>query len=187
MNHTGTVRIETPRLILRRFVIEDAPAAFRNWTSDPEVTKFLTWPTHPALSVTEAVLSDWTASYEKPDTYQWAIELKELGEPIGGISVVEMDERIGKVHIGYCIGKNWWGQGVMTEAFSAIISYLFETVGANRIEARHDSNNPASGAVMRKCGMQYEGTLRQADWNNQGIVDVAWYGILRKEYEERKK
>ena len=86
MNHQGTIRIETPRLILRRFVIEDAPAAFRNWTSDPEVTKFLRWPTHPHVGVTESVLNDWISSYEKPDFYQWAIELKELGEPIGSIA-----------------------------------------------------------------------------------------------------
>lgn len=186
MNHQGTVRIETPRLILRRFVIEDASAVFRNWASDPEVTKYLTWPTHPHIGVTEFVLNDWIASYEKPDFYQWAIEWKELSEPIGGISVVECEENTEKLQIGYCIGRTFWGKGIVTEALSAVIAHLFDTTGANRIEARHDTNNPASGAVMRKCGMQYEGTLRQADRNNQGIVDVAWYGILRAEYKEQK-
>ena len=51
----------------------------------------------------------------------------------------------------------------------------------NRIEARHDPNNPHSGAVMRKCGMRYEGTSRQADRNNQGICDCARYAILRSD------
>ena len=59
---------------------------------------------------------------------------------------------------------------------------LFEEVGANRIEARHDPANPASGEVMKKCGMRYEATLRQAAWSNAGIYDTAIYSILLTEY-----
>jgi len=57
-----------------------------------------------------------------------------------------------------------------------------DEVKANRIEARHDPRNPNSGKVMQKCGLQYEGTLKESDINNQGICDAAWYGLLRKEY-----
>ncbi|MBR4142117.1 MAG: GNAT family N-acetyltransferase, partial [Firmicutes bacterium] len=53
MKHCGTQTIETERLILRRLRREDAGAMFRNWTSDPEVTKYLTWPTHESVAVTE--------------------------------------------------------------------------------------------------------------------------------------
>ena len=60
---------------------------------------------------------------------------------------------------------------------------MMNEVGMCRIEARHDPCNPNSGAVMRKCGMQYEGTLRQADWNNQGIVDVSIYSIVSTDRE----
>ena len=90
------------------------------------------------------------------------------------------------VHIGYCIGSKWWHQGITTEAFSAIIPFLFEEVGVNRIESQHDPNNPHSGNVMKKCGLKYEGTLRQADYNNQGIVDACIYSLLREEYFNRK-
>ena len=69
----------------------------------------------------------------------------------------------------------------MSEALKAVIDYMFDEVGMNRVEARHDTNNPNSGAVMRKCGMKYEGTLRQSDRNNQGICDAAFYGILASE------
>jgi len=108
--------------------------------------------------------------------------LKEINEPIGSISVVEKDEKLNIVQIGYCIGTKWWNQGIVTEVFSATIRFLFDEVKVNRIEARHDTNNPRSGRVMVKCGLKYEGTLRQAGFNNKGIVDVSVYSILASEY-----
>jgi len=182
MQHYGTLPLETERLILRQFRIDDAEAMYRNWASDPEVTKYLMWPPHGDSSVSAAVLAEWVKCYEKPDHYQWAITVKENGsEPIGSISVVEHEDSVAKMHIGYCIGRAWWHKGIMTEALQAVMDYLFDTVGANRLEARHDPRNPHSGAVMRKCGMKYEGTLRQSDRNNQGICDAAYYAILRNE------
>ena len=182
MRHCGTQTIETERLMLRRFTIDDAEAMYRNWASDPEVTRYLTWPAHDNINVTKAVLDDWVPSYSQEDYYQWAIVLKEHGsDPIGGISAVKMNDDIDMVHIGYCIGKDWWHKGIMTEALSAVIDFFFDKVGANRIESRHDPNNPRSGMVMRKCGMLYEGTMRSGDRNNQGICDVCCYAILRSD------
>lgn len=178
MKHLGTKQIETDRLILRRFLREDAEAMYRNWASDPEVTKYLTWPAHESLEVSQWVVDDWISHYTESDYYQWAIVPKEAGEPIGSIAVVGHDDRMAKVEIGYCIGKNWWHRGYMSEALKAVIGFFFDEVGMNRVESRHDPRNPNSGAVMRKCGMKYEGTLRQSDWNNQGICDASWYGIL---------
>ena len=184
MEHKGTQRIETDRLILRRFVMDDASAMFKNWASDSEVTKYLTWPTHKSVEGSKWITDLWIKDYEKPDYYQWAIELKELGEVIGSISVVHTDENVNAAEVGYCIGRNWWHKGITVEAFKAVIKFLFEEVGAERVSARHDPNNPNSGRVMKKCGLTYEGTLRKADRNNQGIVDVSVYGILRNEYEK---
>ena len=84
--------------------------------------------------------------------------------------------------VGFCIGKNWWGQGIMTEAMKTVMAYLFEEVGMQRIEAGHDPNNPASGAVQRKCGLKYEGTFRRRIRSNQGVTDVAWYAALKEEW-----
>lgn len=145
MKHKGTIWIETDRLILRKFESNDGSAAFRNWTSDTKVTEYLRWPTHENIGVTEWVLNSWTAQYHKPNFYQWAIVLKEIKEPIGTISAVDMDEKTEKIHIGYCIGSRWWHSGFTSEAFSAVIPFFFEQVGANRIESQHDPNNPNSG------------------------------------------
>ena len=184
MEHHGTKTIETQRLVLRAFEPSDAGPAFRNWTSDGKVTEFLRWPTHKDVSVTERVVAEWARRSAEPDFYQWAIVLRELGEPVGTISVVDKNEALGILHIGYCVGSRWWRRGITTEAFRAVIPYLFEEVGANRIESWHDPENPNSGAVMRKCGLKYEGTLRQADFSNRGIVYACVYGLLRSEWEK---
>jgi len=182
MNHQGTITLETDRLILRKLNADDIPAAFRNWTGDDKVTEFLRWPTHSSIDITERVINDWIAEYEKPEFYQWAIVPKDLNEPIGTITVVGMEERTAKIHIGYCIGSKWWRQGYTSEAFAAIIPFFFEQVGAQRIESQHDPENPNSGKVMEKCGLIYEGTLRKADWSNKGIVDACMYGLLSSDY-----
>ena len=135
MTHKGTKTIETDRLILRKFVEDDAIAAYNNWTSDDKVTEFLRWPTHTDMAITESIINAWIAESVNDDFYQWAIVLKELNEPIGVIGVVDRNESLNMLHIGYCIGSKWWHQGITSEAFSAIIPYLFEEVGANRIES----------------------------------------------------
>jgi ribosomal-protein-alanine N-acetyltransferase len=182
VEHRGTKGIETERIILRKFTKEDAEVMFKNWQSDSKVTEFLRWPTAINVSEAEQVIDEWIKGYETPDFYQWAIVLKEVGEPIGTISVVDKNEKLDIVHIGYCIGSKWWHQGITTEAFKAIIPFFFEEVGVNRIESQHDPNNPNSGKVMQKCGLRYEGTLRQADWSNKGVVDACMYSLLKSEW-----
>lgn len=182
MKHCGTQRIETERLILRRHTVEDAEAMYKNWANDPEVTKFLTWSPHPSSKASRILLEEWVPQYERDNYYQWAIVLKELGdEPIGGISAVTIRDDIDAVQIGYCIGRAFWHKGIMSEALSAVIDFFFDKVGANRIECRHDPRNPHSGMVMKKCGMQYEGTMRSADKNNLGLCDTCWYSLLRSD------
>jgi ribosomal-protein-alanine N-acetyltransferase len=188
MTHKGTVALETERLFLRRFMLDDADAMFRNWASDDEVTKFLTWPTHTDVSVSKAVISSWLELYEKPEHYSWAIVLKEIGDPIGSIAAVELREDIEMVHIGYCIGRKWWHKGYTPEALIRLVKFFFEEVGVNRIESRHDPRNPNSGKVMRKAGLQFEGVMRKADKNNQGgYCDAAYYAILEEDYYRRAK
>lgn len=185
MDHKGTKKIETENLILRKFELSDAEAMYKNWGSDPEVTKFLTWGPMKDVDISKTVVKSWVEEYEKENFYQWAIVLKENGEePIGTIGTVRQDEEIGMVHIGYCIGRKWWNRGITSEALDAIIKYFINEVKVNRIESRHDPLNPGSGKVMIKCGMKYEGTMRKADINNQGICDCAYYALLSEDYKK---
>lgn len=185
MKHVGTQTIETERLTLRRFTTEDAQAMFDNWASDSEVTKFMTWPPYEKVEWAADYLKYVSDSYTAQDSYYWAIVLKELGEPVGAISVVAVSEDANWIEIGYCIGRDWWHQGITSEALAAVINYLFENTDANRIQATHDIRNVNSGKVMQKCGMKYEGTLRQHGRNNQGICDSAMYSILREEWNKK--
>lgn len=178
MKHQGTKKIETRRLILRQFILNDAEPMYRNWASDGEVTRYLTWTPHESVEETKSLLKEWIDDYKKPEKYEWCIELKEIGEPIGSIGVVGIREKIGAMEIGYCISEAYWHQGITSEAFEAVIAYLTKEVGARRIESRHDTRNPYSGKVMEKCGLKYEGTKIQGDWNNSGICDCAFYGMV---------
>ena len=179
LTHKGTQTIVTERLTLRRFRPDDAQAMFDNWASDDEVTKYLTWPSHSDVSISQWVVNDWVSSYEKDDYYQWAIEFE--GQPIGSIAVVDHRDDIARGTLGYCIGRKWWHKGIVAEALKAVMDYLFDEVGMVRLEACHDPSNPNSGRVMAKCGMQYEGTHRRSGRNNQGICDEVFYARLKAE------
>lgn len=154
MEHKGTVTLETPRLILRRLTLADAEPMYRNWASDPGVTKFLTWPTHSSVEVTKQILALWTSHYEELNYYQWGIVVKDENALIGTIAAVKTDDEIEAAEIGYCIGQNWWHKGYTSEAL---------------------------GAVMKKCGMQFEGIMREGAKNNGGLCDIANYAILKKD------
>jgi ribosomal-protein-alanine N-acetyltransferase len=187
MKHLGTRTLETDRLILRQFTSDDAECMYKNWANDNDVTKYLTWETHKNINISKNILNEWVSNYSKENFYNWAIILKNINEPIGSIGAVKQNDEIKMVHIGYCIGKKWWHKGITSEALLELIKYFFENIGVNRVESRHDSNNPNSGKVMSKCGMKHEGTMRQADKNNQGICDYCEYGILAGEYFKNKR
>ncbi|OQB20383.1 MAG: ribosomal-protein-S5-alanine N-acetyltransferase [Firmicutes bacterium ADurb.Bin182] len=179
LTHKGTQTIYTDRLILRKFRHEDAEPMFYNWASDSDVCRYITWPAHEDIEVTKSVIEKVIGGYEAETTYNWAMELKKLGEPIGSISVVMIGENSGWCEIGYCMGKKYWNKGIMSEALSAVMDFLFNKVGFHRIQARHDTDNPASGKVMQKCGMQFEGIMKEATLQKSGRHgDLAMYGII---------
>ena len=93
MNHLGSLVMKTEQLYLRPFVLEDAPAMFENWASDPETLKYVTWDAHASSERTRESIKRWIEQYLKPDTYKWAICLKTSPDQvIGDISVVSQDQ-----------------------------------------------------------------------------------------------
>lgn len=184
MKHLGTKQINTPRLLLRRFTIEDAPKMYGDWASDEEVTRYLLWTAHKSQEETESLLKSWIEDYKNAAAYLWCIEWKETAEPIGSIGVTKMIEQAQLVELGYFISRRYWHQGIATEAVQAVMDFFFDEVGVNRVESRHDPRNPYSGKVMEACGMRYEGTRIEADFNNSGICDEVLYGLTRKQRTE---
>lgn len=185
MNHVGTRSITTPRLVLRRFTMDDVQSMYDGWASDPEATFYLGWDTHPDVEVTRTVIQTWIEQYVHDGCYNWAIERD--GQLIGSILVVTCSDADAYAEIGYSSARSHWGQGYMTEALSAVIGFLFDTVGLHRIYLRYDPENTGSGRVMQKCGLTYEGTLRGHYKRKDGAFgNLAYYGILREEWLEMK-
>lgn len=133
--------------------------------------------------MTKNVLSDWVFKSKSKDYYHWLIEF--VGEAIGSVGAVGIDLPNESCEIGYCLSKQYWGQGIMTEAVTEIIYYLFSEVGFHRITSKHDVLNPASGMVMKKCGMVFEGISREASKRKDGSFgDFANYAILKSDWEQ---
>lgn len=154
--HQGTNLIETIRLILRRFEPGDEYEMYKNWASDIEVCRYLFWGPHKDIEITRKRIMDIIDYYNHSNYYNWTLYLKSLGEIIGSISVEVLNDTNEACEVGYCLGRKYWNQGIMTEALRAVMHYLFYEVGYRRIIAKHDVNNPASGTVMRKAGMSFD-------------------------------
>ena len=161
MKHFGTKNLETQRLILRRFKVSDSKDMFLNWANDESVTKFLTWEPHQSIEETKQLLVEWVKSYNKSDYYQWGIVLKEEDVLIGSIAAVKTDEELNIAEIGYCMGKKWWGKGIMAEALKRVIEFFFDEVEVKKVVAKHYIDNINSGKVMKKAGMTYEKTVEE--------------------------
>jgi len=114
------------------------------------------------IHVAEMFTDEWLGAYNKLNRYSWAIQLKSSGEVIGRFFGMYPNDRLSQIELAYELGRYWWNQGLMTEAVKVVIDFFFNEVGFNRIQSNHAADNPASGRVMQKCGMKYEGTMRQA-------------------------
>ena len=182
MKSIGTQTLQTDRLILRRFVERDAEAMFQNLASSPENLTYVTWNPHPDVEVTRNSISNWFGSYTNPNYYKWAICPKENPEQvIGDISIVKMDEDDSSCEIGYVLGKNYWGQGLMTEALKAVLNFCFTQAGFQKVKARYASLNPASGRVMEKAGMSYLKTVANGVERKGYLADLIYYQVNRED------
>ncbi|MCD8086839.1 MAG: GNAT family N-acetyltransferase [Clostridiales bacterium] len=162
----------TDRLTLRPFRETDAGAMYENWTSDERVARYCRWYPHQNLQETEAYLGQCLTN-----PFCWAITLRETDEPIGCVSLVGEDA--GVPELGYVLSCRYWGQGIMTEAVTAVIEELFRC-GYETISAYHSVANPASGKVMVKCGMHYVGTgMTQKKFGSEELEQVNYYEITR--------
>lgn len=183
--HKGTQSLVTDRLILRKYFLSDANDMFNNFASDSRVTRFLSWTPYEDVKAVRQFLWSVIDNYSQDTFYHWAIEFD--GQVIGGISVTNMDQQNNSCEIGYCIGYDFWTKGITTEALEAVIKFLFNEVGMHRIVAKHDVENPASGLVMQKCHMIFEGTLRKHYLRHDHTYsDCRIYAILRDDQTSQK-
>jgi RimJ/RimL family protein N-acetyltransferase len=181
------IKLETERLLLRRFERSDAESMFRNWASDPDVVRFLPYDACLTLEDTKRRIDRWIGYFAEAAPGAWepfAIVLKSSGDVIGTIDYAEYDRKARSAEVGYQIGKAWWGSGYATEALGAVLKHCFETVGMRRVWADHDTRNPASGRVMQKAGMIFEKTIFKSKEDGGEPVGRSQYAIRAEQYFE---
>lgn len=178
MNTVGTKEINTKRLKLRQFCNEDIEAVFNNYGSDPKVNKYISFAPCASMEGAQGFIGMHINNYENdPDFYGWAVTLD--GEVIGSIGLFNVDKDAESCELGYSIGSRWWGKGFATEAAKAVLNFAFSEICAHRIYASHHIDNAASGKVLEKIGMQYEGILRDGQKNFDGTFsDLKLYEVL---------
>lgn len=183
LTHTGTNTIETERLILRRFAYSDDDAMLRYWVADEKIQSLYSEPTYPTKEAVKGLLDKYISSYEKADYYRWAIIDKESGACIGQIAYFLVDSKNHFAEIEYCIGSSFQCRGLATEAAKAVIRYGFEKINLHKVQICTKTINAPSRRVIEKCGLTYEGTLRDYFYMNGEYVGRLYFSILREEYE----
>jgi [ribosomal protein S5]-alanine N-acetyltransferase len=166
--------LETDRLIVRPYTLDDAEAAFA-FFGDPEVTRYLgyTGEPHPDLETTRQRLTAHAAAHSSPRGLDnWAVIEKSTGMLIGGGGLAELDESV-DVEVFYHLRVDRWGNGYATELTRALIAYAFETLELPRVVGLAYTANTASQRVMMKAGMTHLG-LRHAFGH-----DMEYFEIIR--------
>jgi len=171
----------TKRLHLRPFRLDDAPVV-QKLAGDIAIAEKTTNIPHP---YEDGMAEEWISThkelYDRGELANFAITSRDKGDLIGAIGLI-IDQPHDKAELGYWIGKPYWDLGYCTEAAEAVVKFGFERLQLNRIHASHFAHNPASGRVMEKIGMTYEGTLRQHVKKWDKYIDLKIYSLLRSEF-----
>lgn len=174
-------QIDTPRLILHQWQLEDADAMIQLFSS-PEVLRFLNM--EPIETQAEACeFIDWlNSTFTNQTGLQWAIALRDTRQVIGHCGSYNWERNSRHIDIGYHIMPDYWGQGYATETCDAMLRWHFEYLNLHRIQADCTEGNVASEQVLHKCGFTLEGIWRESSWEHGHFVNIKQFGILRHEY-----
>ena len=158
MRYADFRHIETERLILRDIRMEDIQEYYERLYGDGDVCRYLLFDPHQDIGESLASIEGVLQQYEEGKFYRWGITRKGEDSLIGVIGLVRINEETNTCSFAYLLGCDYWNQGYGTESLKAVIRFAFEELELERIVADHMSANPASGAVMRKAGMEHIGT-----------------------------
>ena len=177
ITNIGTNKIETERLILRRFEYTDDDAMLRYWIADEKIQSLYSEPVYSTKEEVRELLDKYIGSYVKDDYYRWAIVEKNTGECIGQIAYFLVDNKNNFAEIEYCIGSAFQCKGFATEATKAVIAYGFEKMNLHKVQICTKTINAPSKRVIEKCGFTYEGTLRDYFFMNGEYVGRLFFSI----------
>ncbi|MGX8834053.1 GNAT family N-acetyltransferase [Amedibacillus sp. YH-ame6] len=170
--------VETSRLLLRPVEEGDACDLYEVYKS-PEVTKYLSFPCHEDVDVTLQLIKTRYLPYQRMCIPQaWVMVWKEQEKVIGTLRVHTIEDDIGE--IGYALHPAYWHKGIMKEALKELVNVAFEHIGVRRLEAKYEVDNMGSEHVLKACGFQKEGILRQyAKLSDKQYHDMVLAAILK--------
>jgi Acetyltransferases, including N-acetylases of ribosomal proteins len=151
--------MKTERLIIRELKIEDALDMYE-YTNKPEVSKFLTWEPHLNVEQDREFINKVLSNKDKESYYFGIVLAADLQKLIGCIHIYDVNERHKRCEISYILNPDYSGKGYATEAVAAVIKWIFMTLGLRRVQALCIEGNVKSECLMKRCGMQYEGLLK---------------------------
>lgn len=185
INHTGTVPLETDRLLLRRTVKSDIDEFFFIQLN-PNIRRYLgTNRLGDDLEKNKKYFDE--EKYNELNYYRWTIVRKEDDKILGCIYLNIHDEKARTAGIDYWIREDAWGNGYTTEASRKILNFAFNTLNINRIESCGGKDNPGTYKVMEKIGLKYEGERKEGIFYYYGgLEDLVLYGITKEEYKNNK-
>ncbi len=173
--------LETKRLVLRPFSLEDAKKV-QQLAGDRRIAEMMLTIPHP---YEDGMAEEWIPTlaekFASGEMVDFAITLREGGTLVGAVGLT-INKQHEKAELGYWIGADYWGQGYCTEATGAMVRFGFDYLQLNRVQGHHLTKNPASGRVMLKVGLLYEGRAPQAVKKGDRFEDIALYGIIRSDW-----
>lgn len=174
-------KLVTERLVLRGPLEKDIQSVFDIHT-DPDVMRYYGVEPYDSLEKSKKHL-DWLTKIHKEKTgLRWIITLKDEDIYIGDVGFYDWEKKHSRAEIGYILGKQYWGKGIMTEAIKTALDYGFNEMNLNRIQALIDPRNDASKKVAEKHGFKYEGTFRDYEYEYGAFIDLGMYSVLKREY-----
>ena len=186
MNEKTIPIITTPRLVLR-WVSEDDVDSLYEVFSDPQVMRYWSFGPLANREAAAEMQREIAAGNESETMLKWGLALRESNTLIGTVTIFNLSLDNGRAEIGYGMARAQWGKGYMNEALQALLSHAFEVMQLRRLEADVDPRNSASIRTLERLGFQREGFLRER-WHVDGeIQDAFFYGLLRREWNERPK
>jgi ribosomal-protein-alanine N-acetyltransferase len=171
----------TSRLLLRPIAVTDARDNFA-YGSDPQVTRYVTWPTHRTIDDALDFVNRRVRAYETGPVLHWAITEGEGRPMIGCIGIDAISDQHFSGELGYVLARPFWKRGYMTEAARTVIDATFRFTPLNRVEAWCLVANLASARVMEKSGMIFEGIRREASYFKDEFHDLRSWAILRRDW-----
>lgn len=177
--------IDANRVSLRWLNGEDAPGLFSIF-SDPEVMRYWSSPPLADIEGARKLLAHIHEGFRQRTLFQWGVARRTDDRIIGTCTLFHLDTDNRRAELGYALGREHWGMGYMQEALGALLGFSFDELNLHRMEADVDPENLSSIKTLERLGFQREGYLRERWLVGGGIQDSLFYGLLRREWQDRR-